>query len=150
MTRSYKEKNQKTFLETLFLGLFKAVWWLVKLPFSKKRRNTTLTQSEKNQIIKKIITIEDLLDSKNKIELTHALFEADKLVDYVLKTCRYCGETFADRLRSSEPDIDPDIYNMVWQGHKVRNQLAHETDSQVSDGEIKSATVKLLRFLKNV
>ncbi len=150
MAKNYKNKNDKTFLEIIFIGLFKAIWWLVQLPFGKKSKKSSLTQSERNQIIQKRIVIEDLLGSKSRIELTHALFEADKLVDYVLKTCRYRGETFADRLRSSEHNIDPDIYNMIWQGHKVRNQLAHETDTNVSDVEIKNATVKLLRFLKNV
>lgn len=150
MNKKYKNKNEKTLLEVIFVGFFKGIWWLIQLAFGKKKARSSLTQSEKNQIINKRLEIEELLGSNNQIELTHALFEADKLVDHVLRTSRYRGETFADRLRSAEQNIDPEIYNAIWQGHKVRNQLAHESSANTSLSEIKSAIVKLLRFLKNV
>lgn len=150
MVNKYK-KNQRTFLEVLVIGLLKAIWWLIKLPFKKRTASSgQFTQSDRNQIVKQRLEIEKLLGSSSIIEQKHALFEADKLVDYVLQLKSYQGETFADRLRSAENDIDPNLYQAIWQGHKVRNQIAHETGIEVSSDEIKSSIFKLLRYIKNV
>lgn len=150
MANKYK-KNQRTFLEVLVIGLLKAIWWLIKLPFKKRMSSSgQFTQNDRNQIVKQRLEIEKFLGSQSIIEQKHALFEADKLVDHILQLKGYNGETFADRLRSAENDIDPNLYQAMWQGHKVRNQIAHETGTEVDSDEIKSSIFKLLRYIKNV
>lgn len=145
-------KNQPTILEILILGLFKGLWFLIKLPFrgfKAGRKKGGLSVEERNYITSKRLEIEKMLGSENQIELRHAVMEADKLADYTMKQKGYAGETFADRLRSAEDSIPKNIYNDAWQGHKVRNQIAHEQGMTFSSQELKSGAQKLLNFLKN-
>jgi len=134
----------------IFIGLFKAIWWLIKLPFGQNKKRKVITQADRNFIIQKKQEIENLLESNNKIDLIHALIESDKTVDHIFKLNGYPGESFADRLRFAEKKIDQRIYNRLWQAHKIRNQVVHETDHNISNQEIKNATAILIQYLKNV
>ena len=71
--------------------------------------------------------------------------EADKLIDWILKKKGYSGVTFADRLRSAEKDIPEHIYNNIWQGHKIRNQIAHE-DGEINPEILKASAKKILSY----
>lgn len=146
-------KNQSTFLETIVVGFFKALWFLVSLPFRGikwSRGKTGLSVEERNYITSKRLEIEKMLSSENQIELRHAVMEADKLADYTMKQKGYMGETFADRLRSAEDSIPKNIYNDAWQGHKVRNQIAHEQELRIVNNELRDAARKLLSYLKTL
>ena len=90
------------------------------------------------------------LKSENHLELRHAVFEADKLVDFVLKKRNYHGETFADRLRSAEKNIPPEVYNSIWQAHKIRNQLVHETKAEISKETLHQAVKKYFHYLSRI
>lgn len=59
-----------------------------------------------------------------------AVMNADKLVDQALRDCRFKGETMGDRMKSANSRWKN--ANDVWSAHKVRNQLAHETDAKIS------------------
>lgn len=150
MNNKYQKKQQQTALEIIILGLFKIIWWLVRLPFSKKQRNSGLNQSDKNYILDKRLEIESKLSSDSHVELTHILFESDKLLDYYLKSSGFGGDTMGDRLRSAEDLIDRTTYNNLWEAHKIRNVLAHESGARVNSMELKSAVIKILNYLKNV
>ncbi len=58
--------------------------------------------------------------------LKNALFEADKLLDYVMIQQGFSGETMGDRLKSGGGAFTN--LNAVWGAHKLRNQLAHEVE----------------------
>jgi hypothetical protein len=144
------QKNQKTILEIVIVGIFKALWWLVKLPFEKKKKSGGLSTQDKLGVIGQRQAIEKMLQSTSEIELKHAVIEADKLVDHVLKAYGADGDTFADRLRSSEKNMNPRMYHDIWEGHKVRNQIAHEQNLTISNEELKIATEKLLQFIRSI
>ena len=120
------------------------------MPFKKGKGRSQISQTDRNNVILQRQEIEKLLDSENEIELKHAVMESDKLVDQVLKLKKYQGETFADRLRSAENNIDRVLYDQIWQGHKVRNMLAHENGVRISNQELKSAAGKLLNYAKQI
>lgn len=146
-------RNQQTFLEIVIVGIFKMIWWLITLPFKglkfgKGKRGMSL--DDKNYIVAKRLEIEKMLGSENIIELKHAVMEADKLVDYAMQSAGYSGTTFADRLRNAQSFINPAVYNNLWQGHKVRNSIAHESEYRISNMELREATNKLLNYLKNI
>lgn len=146
---SKKYKNQgPTILETIIVGIAKGLWYLVSLPFKGKTGRRGMSQADRNEINAKRHEIESLLNSDNEYELRHAVMEADKLVDHVLKIKNYQGDTFADRLRSAEHHIDRATYQSIWEGHKVRNTLAHEHDARIGKSEIKQAINNLLKYLK--
>jgi len=152
MANKYRKNNQ-TVLEVIIIGLFKALWFLISLPFKKikfGRQKSGLSVEEKNYIVAKRLELEKMIRSENHLELRHVLMEADKLVDHTLKLKGFSGETFADRLRSAESSIPKELYNDIWQGHKVRNQIAHEQEFSPPAGgrELSNASEKLLNYIK--
>jgi len=140
-----KQRNQQTTLEKIVLGIFRGIWWLIKLPFGGWKRKPKLSVADRQYIIEKKEEIRKLGQSENQFELRHALMEADKLTDWILKKENYNGETFADRLRSAEKDLPKNVYNSIWEGHKIRNRIAHE-DGKISANELRSAIIKLMNF----
>jgi len=137
------KRNQQTVLEKIVVGFFRGVWWLVKLPFRGLRKSKKLSVADQQYLISKKGEIQSWLQSDNPIELRHAVMEADKLADWILKKKNYPGDTFADRLRAAEKDIPAGAYNSIWQGHKIRNLIAHE-DGNISDSQLKQAVNNLL------
>lgn len=146
--KRYKKNQGPTILEAIVVSTFKALWFLVSLPFKKRGKRRGMSTQDRSEIISKKQEIERLLSSENEYELRHAVMEADKLVDHVLKLKGYNGDTFAERLRSAEEDIDRNIYQSIWEGHKVRNTLAHEHDARIHRAELKSAANNLLRYVR--
>ncbi len=69
--------------------------------------------------------------------LKNALFEADKLLDYVMIQQGFSGETMGDRLKSGGGAFTN--LNAVWGAHKLRNQLAHEVEHDVVATQVKNA-----------
>ncbi len=59
-----------------------------------------------------------------------AILEADKLVDFALKDRGIRGKTMGERMKNAQGTWSN--ANRVWTAHKLRNQIAHETDMQVS------------------
>ncbi len=147
--QKYPKKQNKTFLEIALVGILKALWFLIKLPFVGKVGKKGISVAERNQIIGKRHEIESLLNSNSEIELKHAVLEADKLVDHILKLKGYGGDTFADRLRNIEASMDNNTYQSLWQGHKVRNRIAHESES-IGREELKNAAANLLKYIKQI
>lgn len=80
-----------------------------------------------------------------------AVLEADKLLDGVLKSLMFPGETMGDRLKTAQYKY-PNIRN-VWPAHKLRNQLAHDVSFDLSARAAKQAlrdfhaALQLLRVL---
>jgi hypothetical protein len=65
------------------------------------------------------------LNSKNPAEWRLAIIEADVMLDELLKTAGYHGETVGERLKAVEPS-DFLTLEAAWEAHKVRNQIAHQ------------------------
>jgi hypothetical protein len=145
-----KRKQENDILQTIVIGIFKALWFLVSFPFKRRGKKRGISGHDQAEIIAKKEEIEKLLSSDNEYELRHALFEADKLVDYILKLKGYGGETFADRLRNAESYIDHNIYQLIWEGHKVRNTLAHEHDARITKAELKQAVYDLMKYTRQI
>lgn len=66
------------------------------------------------------------ITSVREAEWKFAIIEADKLVDDLLKTAGFPGETMGDRLISAEGKLQ--TLNLLWEAHKIRNRLAHDTN----------------------
>jgi len=137
------KKNDRTILEKIVVAVAKSIWRLVSLPFRKNKKHK-LSSDDQKQIILKHREIEKMAESDNMYELRHAVIEADKLVDFILKKKGYNGETFADRLRNAEKDINKNLYQNLWNAHKVRNQIAHD-EIKIEISKIKN----VIRILNN-
>src|ERR1035437_8897298 len=58
-----------------------------------------------------------------------AILNADKLLDAALKARGFRGETMGERMKNARTTFRNN--NAVWAAHKLRNQIAHESDVQI-------------------
>jgi len=142
--------NYETIEQKIILGFFRGIWWFLTLPFKGLQKKEKFTVADKKYLIAKKLEIERFLSVEDYLILRHAVLEADKLLDWLLKKYNYHGKTFADRLRSAEKNIPSVVYNNIWQAHKVRNQLVHETDAEISEESLRLAIKKYLQYLNQL
>lgn len=71
--------------------------------------------------------------------LKNALFEADKLLDYVMIGKGFAGETMGERLQSSTARTSYRDLNAIWSAHKLRNQMAHEVNHDFVPAQVQKA-----------
>lgn len=65
------------------------------------------------------------VNSESPAEWKLAILEADNMLDEILETEGYEGETLGEKLKSMSPGTIHS-YNDLWEAHKMRNQIAHE------------------------
>lgn len=73
------------------------------------------------------------------------LLEAESILDHALRDCGY-GGTFGEKLQHLQrvlPNVDA-----VWQAHKLRNRIAHEPGTHLSEEEVQRAIATFARVLK--
>lgn len=78
----------------------------------------------------KWLEIENSLSRDNRASWQLAILNADKLVDKALRERHYKGQTMGERMKSAQKTWSNT--NHVWGAHKIRNQLAHETDVELT------------------
>ncbi len=75
----------------------------------------------------------DIIRQKDK---RHAVMDADKLLDHTLGHMGYTGSLGA-KLKKA-PNLFKDI-NGVWSAHKIRNNIAHQMNYEVSEKVYKNS-----------
>lgn len=93
--------------------------------------------------------IQKSLESAGISEYKIAVIEADALVDYVLKTYGYPGETMGDRMRSITPMHLPSI-DSLWIAHKIRNEISHNTAHGIDERQAKKALDTFKQVLEDL
>lgn len=139
----YKSSTEQDIVLTILKGL----WWIISLPFRlifKKKNVGTLQQPEnvgldRQYTAQKWQEIEQLMALGAPSNFQRAVLEADKLLDHLLKAHRAPGLTMGDRLKASQNKFSKEGYNAAWAGHKVRNEIVHNTDYPVTDFVAKKA-----------
>lgn len=76
------------------------------------------------------LEIENSISRDNSASWQLAILNADKLVDQALRDRRFKGQTMGERMKSAEKVWKNP--NHIWGAHKIRNQLAHETDAKLN------------------
>ncbi|MBW6441600.1 hypothetical protein K0B04_01650 [Patescibacteria group bacterium] len=94
--------------------------------FGRKISGKTISVETRNNIDRDWKNIQVLLSSKGPSQLRQALITADKCLDNALRDI-VAGETMGERLKNAETRFDRDLYNKIWEAHKVRNNLVHES-----------------------
>ena len=77
-----------------------------------------------------------------------AVIEADKLVDNVLRRAGLQGASMADRIRKTEKLVSRNVYQSMWDAHKIRNGLVHEVDHYVDEFSSRTAVLKMRNYLE--
>lgn len=93
--------------------------------FGRKSSGKTISVETRNNIEREWKNIQVLLSAKGPSQLRQALISADKCLDNALRDI-VPGETMGERLKVAENKFDRDLYNKIWEAHKVRNSLVHE------------------------
>lgn len=65
-----------------------------------------------------------LADSESESEWRRAIVDADVMLDEMLMSQGYQGDTLGDRLKEANP-LQFTTLNAAWAAHKVRNDIAH-------------------------
>lgn len=136
MTRKNRIKNDP--LANFFSMIFNAIWRLLifiyHLIFGKKQ-----TQFDKLKNLQTWKEIESLLNGNDLIHAQQAVIKADKFFDNILKNFDCNNITFAQRLKKNRNKFSPEIYQQIWEAHKLRNKISHEIDHKASLNECKKA-----------
>ena len=98
----------------------------LKFLFGLNNTRRIITVETRNKIQSDWKNIEVLLLQKGPSQLRQALITADKSLDNALKDL-VAGENMGERLKNAEKMFDKDDYNKIWEAHKVRNNLVHES-----------------------
>jgi len=72
-------------------------------------------------------SIKVLLDEKRPSQLRQALIVADKTLDNALRDL-VVGESMGERLKNAKDLFRTDVYQKIWEAHKLRNNLVHESN----------------------
>ncbi len=125
----------------VFLAAF-GVWRLVRF-----LRRPDMHGLSREAVAKQWAQIEQLPE-QGLVGAKLAVIEADKLLDGVLKSMMFPGETMADRLKVSAYKY-PDI-RQVWGAHKLRNQLVHDSAFELTSRQAHYALKDFARALRTL
>lgn len=96
----------------------------------------------------KWLAIEKGLDRSQPASSHLAVLNADKLLDQALRERGVRGETMGERMKTAKDTWSN--ANAVWTAHKLRNQIAHESDVQVGYDEARRALAGFKQALKDI
>ena len=94
------------------------------------------------------LKVEQVLNRDQPASYQLAVLEADKLLDAALREKGIAGKTMGERMKVFSTHWTN--ANNVWGAHKLRNQIAHETDVQLSYSDASRALSSFKQGLKDV
>jgi hypothetical protein len=68
-----------------------------------------------------------------------AVGEADKILDAAFQAIGISGQSMGERLKAATGWLPNELYQRVWDAHKLRNSLAHEIGVSVAPQEAQRA-----------
>ena len=89
------------------------------------------TPIPKGKLVAKWASIKKDLESPDEARWRLAIINADSILDEVIKSIGYPGETMGERLKNIKPYQFPNLDD-AWRAHKVRNFLAHDPTYKLS------------------
>ncbi len=94
------------------------------------------------------LTIEQQLVKGEEASSHLVILNADKLLDQALKQRGFKGETMGERMKSAKAAWSN--ANNVWNAHKLRNRIAHETDVSIGYDNARRALSAYKQALKDM
>lgn len=96
----------------------------------------------------KWLSIEQQLKRDQPSSFSLSVLNADKLLDQALRERGLKGQTMAERMKTGAKLFSN--RNDVWNAHKLRNRIAHETDVLVRYEDARHALAHFKQALKDV
>jgi len=113
---------------TLFFAI-KTGWLALRI--DRVRDVVLKSNLPKKRSIKAWQNVKKLFFAGDDNSLKLAILEADKTLDEALKAAGFIGENIGERLKQVNKAQLPNIEE-VWEAHKLRNRLVHETDFKLN------------------
>jgi len=104
---------------------------------------------DKDRIAEEWGRIEQLIGTGRPSAFKEAVIAADKLLDYVL-TQISSGETMGERLKNARGGFPPGVYQGLWDAHKMRNALVHESSFDLPVAVAKGVLGKFKRGFQSL
>lgn len=117
---------------------------LVAMVLGGKHRHSFNVQEYQTRWLK----IENSLEKDDERSYRLAIIDADKLVDRALNEMGIPGKSMGEKLKKIGNRM-PDIQKL-WQAHKLRNQIVHESDFEISYNQARQALSIFRQTLKNL
>ncbi len=142
----------------IFAILSFLAWWFVnnKLKFlSEKEKiiyDLAYSQEEKRVANDKATRWQKILDQVNSEEENNwkiAVMDADILLDEVLTEQGYIGTGVGERLKDAERAGFTTLQH-AWEGHKVRNKIAHDPTFVITQKDARMAISMFERFFNEI
>jgi hypothetical protein len=89
------------------------------------------------------------MQSAKETEWKFAVIEADKLIDLVLARAGFVGSSLGERLMNMQQGELQNL-EVLWEAHKIRNNIAHEVDYFLRFTEAKRAIEAYASVLREV
>ena len=128
-------------ISSLFLTLALIYFWKLKILPSKietlfdflKPGGSKFSKSEKKKI-KEWNKVKELFDRGTSSDLKLSIIEADKLLDEVLDSLNFKGETLKEKLDHLSEEQFPELDELKY-AHFIRNKIVHEKNFSLSRKE---------------
>ena len=131
----------------VFLVAIVVVGVLVLLAISMTKKKGHEFDRENYQI--DLMRIEKSLQQGNEATYAMVIIEGDKLLDKALCEMGIQGRTMGDRLKRVGKEKFTQL-NAVWHAHKLRNQIAHESDFHPEYRQAEHALATYRQALKDL
>lgn len=95
------------------------------------------------------LAIENSLTKSNPQSYQMAVVEGDKLLDKAMMEMGISGKTMGERLKKCGKEKFSQL-NAVWNAHKLRNQIAHESGFKLEYHQARHALVIYKQALKDL
>lgn len=106
------------------------------------------TQLDTEKYRRRWLEIEGLLSQDDQRNCQFAVIEADKLLDIAMKESGVRGDTMGERLKTAKDTWSH--RDGVWSAHKLRNQIVHEADVQVTYDTARRALAGFKKALRDI
>lgn len=113
-------------------------------PPSKSIQNSTREKVDLDWL-----NINAMLKGASPSQLKQALITADRSLDTVLRDLTV-GETMGERLKNAKELFYAETYEKLWQAHKLRNALVHESGADFQHFILKKAVEDLRIGMKEL
>ena len=124
-------EGMKNVIAVVTVLLTAGIFWLsfrVKELHHKKEKQYEPIDVEEIEAKEKMVQWQVVLNhanAENPAEWKLAILEADNMLDQILESEGYRGDSLGEKLKSMDP-TDILSYSDAWEAHKIRNQIAHE------------------------
>lgn len=105
----------------------------------------------RREIKDKLKELTILSNNDDEIFIKTAIMEADKLLEFVLQRYNVPGETLGEKLNNSQKYFSrPENMERAWNGHKVRNSLAHDLGFRPNEDQLRLAFADIAAAIRDL